>query len=104
MPPGVVVNDPREGGTHGCETQPISGGDDAESEPPFFRGEPPLNHGQDRSPHASGSNAHNSIEEAGRPELVDGAHEKDPDPENQGAGGDDAPGAQSVSEVAAERS
>src|SRR5512136_2752275 len=103
MPPGVVVNDPRESGAHGRKSKPISGGYDSESKAAFSWREPSLNHGEHRSPHACGTNTHNSIEEAGGPKLLDGAHEDHPDPQNQGTGGDDPPGAQSVGEVAAER-
>ncbi len=77
MAPGVVVNDPWKGCAHGGETKSVTGGDDAESKTSFSRREPPLNHGQHGSPHARGANANNRIEEAGGPELLDGAHEDD---------------------------
>src|SRR5512136_275760 len=104
MPPGVVVNDPRESGAHGRKSKPISGGYDSESKAAFSWREPSLNHGEHRGPHACGTNTHNSVEEAGGPKLVDGAHKKNADAEDEAAGGDNTPCAQSVGEVAAEGS
>jgi len=75
-----------------AKPSPYPGEIDAESQPLFFRSEPPLNHGQHRSPHACGSNTHKSIKEAGGPKLLDGAHKENADAQDEAAGGDDAAG------------
>ena len=102
MTPRVVMHNPRERRTHSRKPEAVSGRNDTKSEPSFPWGEPSLNHSEHRGPHACGSNSHNGVEKACRPEGVDGPHKDDADPQNQSACGNDTSGTEAVCEIAAE--